>query len=122
MKQYFVYVMASFSRRTYVGITNNLERRVWQHKNGTYDGHTSKYNKNRLVYFEDFQWVNDAIAREKQIKGWTQRKKLDLVESMNPDWHDLSEGWFGDRIETADSERKRYRFAASQARNDNMTS
>ncbi|MDQ3656999.1 MAG: GIY-YIG nuclease family protein [Chloroflexota bacterium] len=96
MKQYFVYVMASFSRRTYIGVTSELERRVWQHKNGTYESHTKKYKKNRLVYFEEYQWVNDAIAREKQIKGWDQRKKLDLVKSMNPDWQDLSDGLFGE--------------------------
>ncbi len=90
--------MASFTRRTYIGVTSDLERRVWQHKNGTYDSHTKKYNKNRLVYFEEYQWVTDAIAREKQIKGWTQRKKIDLVESTNPEWHDLSDGWFGDQV------------------------
>ncbi len=101
MKQYFIYVMASFSRKTYIGITSDLERRVWQHKNGTYESHTKKYNKNRLVYIEEYQWVNDAISREKQIKGWGQQKKLDLVESMNPEWRDLSEGWFGGNGDSA---------------------
>lgn len=101
MKQYFVYIMASFSRRTYVGVTSELEQGVWQHKNGTYDGHTKKYNKIRLVSFEEYQWVGDAIGREKQIKGWDQRKKLDLVESMNPDWADLSVGWFDIEGETS---------------------
>ncbi len=76
-------------------MTSDLEGRVCQHKYGVHDGHTKKYNKNRLVYFKEYQWVNDAIAREKRIKGWDQRKKLDLVESMNPDWQDLSDGWFG---------------------------
>lgn len=101
VKQYFVYVMASFTRRTYIGITSDLERRVWQHKNGTYESHTKKYKKNRLVYFGEYQWVNDAIAREKQIKGRGQQKKLDLVESMNPDWRDLSDGWFGGNGDSA---------------------
>jgi len=93
--------MASFSRKTYIGITSDLERRVWQHKNGTYERHTKKYNKNRLVYIEEYQWVNDAISREKQIKGWGQQKKLDLVESLNPEWRDLSEGWFGGNGDSA---------------------
>ncbi len=93
MKQYIVYIMASFSRRTYIGITSELERRVWQHKNGTIDGHTKKYKKNRLVYIEEYQWVSDAIGREKQLKGWDQRKKMRLVESTNPEWRDLSDGW-----------------------------
>jgi putative endonuclease len=95
MKQYFVYIMASFSRKTYVGITSNLERRVWQHKTGEFGGHTSKYRKHRLVYMEEYQWVNDAIAREKQLKGWDRQKKVALIELLNPDWDDLSAGWYG---------------------------
>jgi putative endonuclease len=96
MKQYFVYIMESFSRRTYIGMTSELERRVWQHKHGVYDGHTKKYKKNRLVYIEEYQWVNDAIARERQLKGWDQRKKKILVESTNPQWLDVSGGWYGE--------------------------
>jgi putative endonuclease len=115
MKQYWIYIVASFSRRTYVGFTSELERRVWQHENGTYDGHTKKYRKNRLVYFEEYQWANDAIAREKQIKGWDKRKKNTLVESMNPDWADLSEGWYGD---SSIDPRAGNAKDSSQARND----
>ncbi len=87
--------MASLTRKTYVGITSNLERRVWEHKAGELGGHTSKYRKHRLVYMEEYQWVNDAIAREKQIKGWDRQKKVALVESLNPGWDDLSAEWYG---------------------------
>jgi putative endonuclease len=67
---YYVYIVASKTRRTYIGVTSNLEQRVSQHRTGTYDGHTRQYKKHHLVYFEDFQWVHDAIAREKELKGW----------------------------------------------------
>ena len=93
MKQYFVYIMTSNSGTLYTGMTNNLQRRVYQHKNKLIEGFTSKYNVNRLVYFEMFGDVRDAIAREKQIKKWRRSKKLELIESMNPKWQDLSEVW-----------------------------
>ena len=95
MKDYFVCIMASFSRKTYVGITSNLERRVWQHKTGEFGGHTSKNRKHRLVYMEEHQWVNDAIAREKQHKGWDRQKNVGPIEALNPDWDDLSAGSYG---------------------------
>ncbi len=78
----------------YTGITNDLERRVYEHKHKLVKGFTSKYNLMRLVYYEDTDDVSAAIAREKQIKGWLRRKKLALIESMNPEWKDLSDGWF----------------------------
>ena len=75
----------------YTGITNNLERRIYEHKNKLVKGFTEKYNINKLVYFEHTEDVNSAIAREKQIKGWTRKKKNDLIESTNPRWKDLFE-------------------------------
>ena len=78
----------------YIGMTNNLERRVWAHKNGTGSQFTRKYKINRLVYFEATTDVNAAIAREKQLKKWSRRKKIKLINSMNPKWQDLSDDWF----------------------------
>jgi putative endonuclease len=93
MKQYFVYIMSSKSGTLYTGMTNDLQKRVYQHKNKLFEGFTSKYDVNRLVYFETFGDVRDAIAREKQIKSWRRSKKLALIESMNRKWQDLSEEW-----------------------------
>ena len=78
----------------YIGMTNNLERRVWAHKNGTGSQFTREYKINRLVYFETTTDVNAAIAREKQLKNWSRRKKIKLINSMNPKWQDLSDDWF----------------------------
>jgi putative endonuclease len=88
-KQYFVYIMASRTRRLYVGMTNDLERRVVQHREKKIEGFTKKYNITRLVYFESYDYVWDAIAREKQIKGWLRSRKIALIESLNPTWDDL---------------------------------
>jgi len=92
-KQYFVYVMANRGGVLYVGMTSNLEVRVDQHKNKRVDGFTKHYNVTGLVYFEATDDVFAAIAREKQIKGWRRSKKITLIESMNPQWRDLSEDW-----------------------------
>ena len=90
-----VYMMGSSSRRAlYTGVTTNFGRRVYEHKYGLIEGFTSKYKCHRLVYYEVFENVSDAIAREKEIKGWRREKKNALVELMNPEWKDLSEGWF----------------------------
>ena len=97
MKTCFVYIMASKSRTLYVGVTNNLERRVFQHRRKLLPGFTTRYNINRLVYFEVFGEIRAAIAREKQIKSWGRKKKIDLIESVNRDWKDLSADWFGAR-------------------------
>ncbi len=75
----------------YTGITNNLERRVYEHKNKLAKGFTAKYNINKLVYFDYTEDVTSAISREKQIKGWSRQKKNELIENTNPDWRDLSE-------------------------------
>ena len=91
MKQYYVYILTSPTGTLYTGITNHLERRVYQHKHKLVEGFTKKYNVTRLVYFELSGEVRDAIAREKQIKGWRRSKKIDLIESTNPRWEDLSE-------------------------------
>jgi len=85
--------MASRSRTLYTGITDNIYRRALQHKSGTIEGFTKRYHINRLVYFETFKYVNNAIRREKQIKSWDRAKRLALIESMNPTWLDLAEGW-----------------------------
>lgn len=77
----------------YVGVTNNLERRLYEHKNKLIEGFTEKYNVNKLVYFEETQDVTSAIAREKEIKKWRREKKNKLVNHMNPNWKDLSSEW-----------------------------
>ena len=94
MKQYYVYLMASFKQRLYVGVTNDLSRRVYQHKTKAYpESFTARYNIDRLVYFEVFGDILDAIGREKQIKGWRRSKKVALIEAENPRWKDLSLDW-----------------------------
>jgi putative endonuclease len=94
MKQYYVYLMASFKQRLYVGVTNDLRRRIYQHKTKAHpESFTARYNINRLVYFEVFGDIRDAIGREKQIKGWRRSKKVALIEAENPRWKDLSLDW-----------------------------
>ena len=95
--------MTNKSRTLYTGITSNLERRVYEHKNKLIEGFTKKYNITKLVYYEISNDVEAAIAREKQIKGWLRRKKIALIESVNPQWKDLSKGWFRD-VTLSDSE------------------
>lgn len=93
-KEYYVYIMTNKSRTLYTGVTNNLMRRVYEHKNKLVPGFTSKYNIQFLVYYEAGNDINAAIAREKQIKGWLRSKKIALIDSMNPKWKDLSEEWY----------------------------
>jgi putative endonuclease len=90
MRQYFVYIMTNRSRTLYTGMTNNLQRRVEEHRSKLVSGFTSKYNIAQLVYCEEFRGVRDAIAREKEIKGWLRSKKIALIESVNPHWDELS--------------------------------
>lgn len=85
--------MTNKSKTLYVGVTNNLQRRVYEHKNKLIRGFTSKYNITKVVFFEVFNDIESAIRREKQIKGWLRKKKIDLIELMNPEWNDLSEEW-----------------------------
>ena len=93
-KRYFVYIVTNKKNGVlYTGITNNLARRVYEHKEKLISGFTSKYNLTKLVFFEETHDVNSAIAREKQIKGWLRKKKIELIGSQNPDWNDLSLEW-----------------------------
>ena len=96
MKQYYVYIMTNNSGTLYTGVTDDLVRRVHEHKNKLIEGFTKKYNITRLVYYEITSDVKAAIQREKQIKGWLRRKKITLIEAANLEWHDLSEGWYED--------------------------
>ena len=91
--RYYVYIMASRTHVFYVGITNSIVRRVREHKEGTHDGFTAQYKVNRLVWYESWHYIKNAIAREKQIKPWRRDKKIWLIERMNPTWQDLSEEW-----------------------------
>jgi putative endonuclease len=93
MRCYCVYVMASRSRVIYVGVTNDIIRRADEHKHGLVPGFTSKYRVTRLVYYERFADVRDAIAREKEIKGWVRARKIRLIEQRNPTWEDLADRW-----------------------------
>lgn len=93
-KEYYVYIMTNKSRTLYTGVTNNLVRRVDEHKKKLVPGFTSKYNIQFLVYYESTSSIHTAIEREKQIKGWLRSKKIALIDSMNPKWKDLSEEWF----------------------------
>jgi putative endonuclease len=94
VKSSYVYIMASRSRTLYTGVTSNLERRVAQHKGKVIAGFTTRYRIERLVYFETWNDIRGAIQREKQIKGWRRSKKTALIESRNPTWDDLTEGWY----------------------------
>jgi len=87
---YHVYIMSNRSRTLYIGVTNDLARRVYQHKTGEGSGFTARYNLDLLVYTETFDGIRDAIVREKQLKGWTRAKKIGLIETLNPEWTDLS--------------------------------
>jgi putative endonuclease len=92
-KNYYVYIMTNKSRTFYTGLTNNLERRVYEHKHKLIEGFTKRYNITQLVYYEVFDDVRSAIVREKQVKDWRREKKIALIESMNPTWKDLSAEW-----------------------------
>ena len=91
--RFWVYIMASKSRRIYTGMTNDIQRRVAEHKSGEIEGFTQRYRIDRLVYLERFRYVTNAINREKQIKGLDRAQRVALIESMNPTWDDLSEEW-----------------------------
>ena len=93
MKQFYVYIMTNHSRTLYTGMTNDLLRRVAEHKQKLIPGFTARYNITRLVYYEETSDVTSAIAREKQIKGWVRAKKVALIEAANPQWRDLSAEW-----------------------------
>ncbi len=92
---YYVYIVSNWNNKViYVGVTNNLQRRLYEHKNKIIKGFTEKYNVSKLVFFEQTKDVISAIAREKEIKKWRREKKNKLIYSLNPEWKDLSEDWF----------------------------
>jgi putative endonuclease len=93
MKNYWVYIMSGRTRTLYIGVTNDLERRIYEHRNKSVPGFTSEYRVDRLIYFEELADIRDAIEREKQIKSWRREKKVALIKSLNPRWRDLSIGW-----------------------------
>jgi putative endonuclease len=78
----------------YIGVTNSLERRIWQHKTGFLEGFSKRYGLKHLVYFEEFRYVGNALARESELKGWLRRKKIELIEKENPLWRDLAADWY----------------------------
>ncbi|GGH43870.1 excinuclease ABC subunit C [Mangrovimonas yunxiaonensis] len=92
--QFYVYILSNKKNGTlYIGMTNDLERRMFEHKNKLRAGFTKKYELDKLVYFEQFQYVNDAIKREKQLKNWNRQWKIDLIEKDNGKWNDLAKDW-----------------------------
>jgi len=100
MAEYYVYILTNRSGTLYVGVTNNLLRRLYEHKHKLIPGFTKRYKIDRLVYYEHTPDVRAAIAREKQIKPWRRGKKVALIESKNRDWHDLSAEWFSEWAES----------------------
>jgi putative endonuclease len=91
-KNYYVYLLTNWNNKViYIGVTNDLHRRVYEHKNKLFEGFSKKYNLSKLVYFEETCDINAAIAREKEIKKWRREKKDKLIEQINPEWKDLSE-------------------------------
>ncbi|MBO6523680.1 MAG: GIY-YIG nuclease family protein [Balneolaceae bacterium] len=91
---YYVYILSNYSKMLYVEVTNDLERRVNEHKKKLCKGYTRKYNLHQLVYYEETDDIRRAIEREKQLKGWRREKKTELIEGINPGWKDLAEGWY----------------------------
>jgi putative endonuclease len=101
--KFWVYIVASRSGTLYIGVTNNIERRMREHKSGEFEGFASKYGCNRLVYYESFDEVQKAMNREKQLKGWVRSKKIVLIESLNPRWADLGEKWGAEMVFAGES-------------------
>jgi putative endonuclease len=92
--QYYLYILSNHKNGTlYIGVTNDLERRMFEHKNKLIEGFTKQYGLNKLIYFETYQYVNDAIEREKNMKKWKRQWKIDLIEKENREWNDLSSDW-----------------------------
>ena len=92
-KKYWVYIVGSLTGTLYIGMTNNIDRRIAEHKSRAFEGFALKYHCERLVYYESFDDVRKAIDREKQLKGWIRAKKIALIASINPKWQDLAEKW-----------------------------
>ena len=109
-RTYFTYIVASRSHTLYIGVTADLHRRIFEHKWKEHDGFTERYNCDRPVWFERYQDIERAIAREKQLKGWRREKKIALIEKSNPAWVDLSRNWYD--VEPADLKRAADRMSA----------
>ena len=103
VREYFVYILASRSVVLYIGVTNNLPRRLFEHREKLTRGFTGKHSVERLIYCESFADIREAIAREKQLKGWRRAKKLALIEVKNPKWNDWSESWGNNRDPSSSS-------------------
>ena len=116
MKDYYVYILTNRSGTLYVGVTNDLLRRLKEHKDRVADSFTKRYGIDRLVYFEHGNDVEGAILREKQLKGWTRKRKIELIAAEDPKWLDLSAGWYDEREEGAMPEGQILR----SAQNDNF--
>jgi len=97
-RYYYIYILTNRSQSLYVGVTNNLQRRIWEHKSGVGSKFCKRYRIDQLVYYESFDDVRNAISREKRIKGWLRIKKIQLIVSVNPTWKDLSEGWYEQHV------------------------
>jgi putative endonuclease len=94
MHTYYVYILTNTNRGLYIGVTKDLHRRMLEHKEGLLDGFTKTYRMHRLIYFEEFTDIREAIAREKRLKWWPRKWKVRLVELANPEWNDLAKDWF----------------------------
>jgi putative endonuclease len=93
-KQFYIYILASRTQRLYIGVTSDLKKRIWQHREKVTDGFAEKYNIRRLVYYEVIREAASAILREKRLKTWPRKWKIRLIEGHNPEWKDLAEDWF----------------------------
>jgi putative endonuclease len=92
---YCVYIITNKANTVfYIGVTSNLQGRIWEHKQKVFKGFTAKYDCNKLVYFEEYQWIHDAIAREKQLKAGSRQNKINIIVANNPSWEDLSASWY----------------------------
>ncbi|MFC1563767.1 GIY-YIG nuclease family protein [candidate division KSB1 bacterium] len=101
-KKHYVYILSNQNNKTlYIGVTNNLERRVYEHKNELINGFTKKYKLKKLVYYEEYDYINDAIKREKQLKNWHRDWKVNLIRSNNPEFCDFAQDWFETDPETS---------------------
>ena len=101
-RSYWIYVLTNKRNGTlYIGVSNSLERRIWEHKAKIIEGFSKRYGLDRLAHFEEFRDVHDAIAREKEIKGWLRTRKIALIETGNPAWSDLSAGWYGENVDSS---------------------
>ena len=99
---FFIYIAASRSRQLYIGMTNSLRRRMAEHREHCHGTYTGRYRIDRLVYYEQTQYVDNAINREKELKNWNRAKKVALIKSVNPTWEDLSQSWEAMPVRTAE--------------------